>query len=135
MNRVNPLHIVLLLVVVILFIFFKLSSIEQQLADARESYSTREKIANELVSYKKLYGNKKRIESALQRIISQRSFASAKIKLSRGKQSIKIDAKSLTKSLLDALVSKIFNGAYTIKNLTIKRIDATHASLVVEIAW
>jgi DUF4097 and DUF4098 domain-containing protein YvlB len=124
-----------LLVVVVLFIFFKLSGIKQQVVDAQESYNKSEKIAKDLVSYKKLYGNKKRVESGLQRIISQRSFASVKIKLLRGKQSIKIDAKSLTKSLLDALISKIFNGAYTIKNLTIKRIDATHASLIVEIAW
>jgi len=135
MNRVNPLHIMLLLFVVLLFSFFKLTGIKSELQELQQEYKKSQVVAEELVVYKKLYGDRKRVQNALQKIVSQRSLKSANIKLSRKANSVEIRSKSMKLNELNSLLSKILNGAYEIKRLRIKSLDATHASLVVEITW
>ncbi len=135
MNRVNPLHIILLLIVVLFFAFFKLAGIKSELKELQQEYKKSQKVAEELVSYKKLYGNRKRVQKALQKIVSQRSLQSANIKLLQRPNSLEIKSASMKLNELNSLISKILNGSYEIKRLKIKSLDATHASIAVEIAW
>jgi len=135
MNRVNPLHIILLLIVVLFFAFFKLAGIKSELKELQQEYKKSQKVAEELVSYKKLYGNRKRVQKALQKIVSQRSLKSANIKLLQRPNSLEIKSASIKLNELNSLISKVLNGSYEIKRLKIKSLDATHASVAVEIAW
>ena len=135
MNRVNPLHIILLLIVVLFFAFFKLAGIKSELKELQQEYKKSQKVAEELVSYKKLYGNRKRVQKALQKIVSQRSLQSANIKLLQRPNSLEIKSASMKLNELNSLISKVLNGSYEIKRLKIKSLDATHASIAVEIAW
>jgi preprotein translocase subunit SecF len=134
-KRVNPLHIIVLLLVVLLFGFFKLSSIKEELHSEEKRYHTSQKVAKELSAYKKLYGDKKRVQRAINKIISQSSLRDADIQLSRKANSLEIRSKSMKLQELNSLISKIFNGAYDIKRLNIKAVGKTEASVVMEIAW
>ena len=65
MNQVNPLHIGALLLVVIMFLFFKLSGVKEELAQAKENYRTSEKLAVNVSALKNVYANKKKTQNAL----------------------------------------------------------------------
>lgn len=135
MSRINPLHIIALLFVMILFIFFLLADIKEEVQEEKESYKKSQQIAKELFSYKKLYGDTKRIQASLKRILSQSSLRKAKLKIVKKKESTLITSPSISLYALNSLLSKIFNGPYRIKTLDIKRIDKTHARLKLEIEW
>jgi len=133
-NRVNPLHIVALLLVLILFLLFQISSVKKELTNTADSLHQSKAIALKTVAYKELY-NKEKVKKALERILRQPSLKNAEIIVQRSKDRLTIKAKSLSFGTLNSLMSKIFNGAYTISRLSIKRIDAEHASLQMEIKW
>lgn len=134
MNRVNPLHIIALLLVLILFLLFQISAAKKQLATAEDSLHQSKTIALKTVAYKELY-NKEKIQKALERILRQPSLRKRGITVQRDKERVTINAKSLSLGTLNSLMSKILNGAYTINKLSIKRIDSQHASLQMEIKW
>ncbi len=135
MNRVNPLQIALLLVVVITFLLFKLSSLKEELLEANESYKTSEKLAIDLNSLKSVYASPKKTQKAINRILAQRSLRGANLEIKREKKSIKITTKSIDTAALNSLMGKILNGSYNITLLKIKRLSETKASLVLEIKW
>lgn len=135
MNRVNPLHVIALTVVLILFVFFQLSNIKSELAEQKEAYKKSELIAKELVAYKKFYADKKRLQKSFQRILSQGSLKKTNLKIAHKKDGVKVTAKAIDLYALNSLLSKIFNGAYRIKRLNIQAVDATHAKLDMEIQW
>jgi len=135
MNRVNPLQIALLLVVVIAFLLFKLTSLKEELLEATESYKTSEKLAIDLNSLKSVYVNPKKTKKAINRILSQRSLRGANLEIKREKKSIKITTESIDTAALNSLMGKVLNGSYNITLLKIKRLSETKASLVLEIKW
>jgi hypothetical protein len=135
LNRINPLHIIILLIVIIFFIFFQLSGLKSELREAQESYKKSELLAKELLAYKKFYGDKKRIKASLHKILSQRSLQKAALQIEQKKSGMLIRSKAIDLYALNSLLSKIFNGGYPVKVLQIKRVDATHASLKLEITW
>ena len=134
MNKVNPLHIVALLCVLILFLLFQISGVKKELTATTTSLQASKEIALKTVAYKDLY-NKEKVKKALERILRQPSLKNADIKIQRNKEGVVIRAKSLSLGTLNSLMSKIFNGAYTISHLSVKRVDAQHASLQMEIKW
>lgn len=134
MNRVNPLHIVALLVMLILFLVFQISGVKKQLAVTADSLDESKEIALKTVAYKEFY-NKEKIKKALERILRQPSLKNADIIVKRDKEKVTVQAKSLSLGTLNLLMSKVLNGAYTINRLSIKRIDAQHAALQMEIKW
>jgi hypothetical protein len=134
-NRVNPLHIVALLFVALLFGFFKLSSIKEVLQEEEKRYSSSKKVAQELLAYKKLYGDKKRVQNGIERILSQGSLKNVDIVLSRKANSLEIRSKTIKLQELNALMSKILNGAYDVRRIDIKAAGKTEASVAMEIAW
>lgn len=135
MNRINPLHIIALLIVLTLFIYIELGKIKSELIEEKKSYITSESIAKELRSYKQFYGDKNHVQRALQKILSQHSLQKAKLKTSYTKQGVKIESNAIDLYSLNSFVSKIFNGAYKIQSLQIKAIDNKNAKLKMEIVW
>lgn len=134
MNRVNPLHIVALLVVLILFLLFQISGVKKHLETTADSLHQSKKIALKTVAYKEFY-KKEKVKKALERILRQPSLKNADIIVKRDKEKVTIMAKSLSLGTLNSLMSKVLNGAYAIDRLSIKRVDAQHASLQMEIKW
>ena len=133
MNQINPLHIGALLGALILFLFFQLSGVQQELKEAKLSYRASEKIAVDLRSLKNVYADKKKSEKALNRILNQSSIKQAKLSIKRDKKSIHITSKSVEAKLLNSLMGKILNGSYKISSLKIKKTGERKASLDLEI--
>lgn len=133
MNQVNPLHIGALLGVVILFLFFQLSSAKEELKVADKEYKLSEKLAVDLSSLKSVYADKKKTKKALERIFSQSSIKQAKLTIKREKKSIKVSTKSAETKVINSLMGKLLNGSYKITSLKIKKLSETRASLSLEI--
>lgn len=125
MNRVNPLYLALLLVVVILLLVFKLSGARTDLAEAKNSVKETTKIATELSDLKKVY-----IKEMNKKILNSKSLVKTTTKTG-----ITISAKEMDSKELNSLMGKLLNGAYNIKALKIKKISDTKASLYLEIKW
>lgn len=133
MNQVNPLHIGGLLAVILLFLFFKLSGIKEELKSVKSDFKASEKVAVDLSSLKNVYADKRKTSRAIERILSQSSIKRAKLTIKREKKSIKISSKSVETKVLNSLMGKILNGSYKITSFKIKKLSATKASLNLEI--
>ncbi len=133
MNKVNPLHILLLLVVAVIFLIVQIERTKQELEEEKEMFIQSKELALKTKAYKELYAKKNRQQ--LQRVLSQALFRNAGIKMQQQKESVIIQASALPLSVLDALMGKIFNGAYKIEKLDIRRVDEKHVALKLEIRW
>jgi len=135
MKQINPLHLIALFCVVILFLFFKNTTLKEELAREKAAFKESKILALKLHKYKQMYADKRHQQKALERILSQPSLKSSKIKVLRSVNTWKISATSIKADRLTSLMSKLLNGTYTIKGLKIERMDASHAKLYVEIGW
>ena len=135
MNRVNPLYLGLLLLVILALSVFKLNSAKQELKDVKISYKQTSKIANELTSLKLVYNDKKKLEKSLTRVFKQNVLKGVEIQTSYKKNNVKINAKSIDKKALDFLMGKILNSTYNVVSLDIKKLSEEKASLKMEIKW
>ena len=135
MNQINPLHIGALLGALLLFLLFTLSGIKAELEEERILYLESEKLAVELHSLKDAYADKKKSMSALERVLAQNIFKSAELEIKKEKNSLKVVSKSINMKSLNALMAKILNASYNIKELQIKKLSESRASLEMEIQW
>ena len=135
MNQINPLHIGALLLVLILFLFFKLSGIKEELVEAKQEYKVSKKLAVNVSSLKSVYENKTKTQEAIERILRQSSLKSVNFNLKKEKKSIKISSKSMDAQALNSFMGKILNGSYNISLLKIKKLNQTTSSLEMEIIW
>ena len=135
MNRLNPLHIGALLIVVLLFISSKLVESKNQLLEAKISYQETQKVAIELSDLKKVYADKKRLKKSLYKILQLSSLRSANIVKTTKKSEIILSSKSMEKKALNSLLGKILNANFNIKILKIKKLSDKKASLYMEIKW
>ena len=135
MNNINPLHIGLLLVVVIMFLFFRLNGAKLELAEAKSDYKISEKLAVEVSSLKSVYADKKRVKKALDRLLLSTTLKSANLSIKRSKKSIKISSKSMSAAKLNYLMGKILNASYNVTLLKIKKLSEERAEIVMEIKW
>ena len=135
MNRLNPLHIGALLIVILLFISSKLVESKNQLLEAKSSYQETQKVAIELSDLKKVYADKKRLKKSLYKILQLSSLRSANIVKKTKKSEIILSSKSMEKKALNSLLGKILNANFNIKILKIKKLSDKKASLYMEIKW
>ncbi len=135
MNRLNPLHIGVLLIVVLLFISSKLVESKNQLLEVKISYQETQKVAIELSDLKKVYADKKRLKKSLYKILQLSSLRSANIVKTTKKSEIILSSKSMEKKALNSLLGKILNANFNIKILKIKKLSDKKASLYMEIKW
>lgn len=125
MNRINPLYLGLLLVVLLLLVSFKLSGAKTQLRDAKKSYNESAKLSTQLSELKKVYTKK----------INLNSFKSDLLSVKKTKTGVVLSSNTLDAKVLNSLMSKVLNGAYEVKKLKIKKLSETKASLYMEIKW
>jgi len=135
MNRVNPLHIGVLLCVVFIFVVFNLSKAKSELDEVKNSYRDTMKVATKLQALNEIYSDKQSVEKSLNRLLKQSSIKSAKIQKKIGTSSIVLVSKSINKTALTSLMAKVLNGSYNIVSLKIKRLSNKNASLEMEIKW
>ncbi|HIP20985.1 MAG TPA: hypothetical protein EYG70_07660 [Sulfurimonas sp.] len=135
MNQVNPLHLGGLLLVVLMFLFFKLNGIKEELAEAKSEFLVSQTLAVDLNALKSVYADKTKTKKSLERILGQKSIAAAKLHVKRDKKFIKISSQSMDAAVLNGLMGKVLNASFNITALKIKRLSDTKASLEMEIKW
>ena len=135
MNRINPLHLGLLLIVILIFVIFKLNNAKVELLEAKESYKETLIVAKELTDLKKVYADKKKLKKTLQRILQLSSLRSAKIVKTSKKTYMILSSKSIDKKALNTLMAKILNANFNLNSLKIKQLSEQKASLYMEIKW
>jgi len=135
MNRINPLHVGALLVVILIFVMLKLSGAKEELKEAKNSYEETFTIATELNGLSEIYADKKDVKKSLTRILKQSSLKSANIDEKFTKSSVVISSERMNKTALNSLMGKILNGSYNVTVLKIKRLSDKHVSLKMEIKW
>jgi len=135
MNRINPIHIAILLVVILAFIIMKLHDAKEELAQNKESYQKTLVLADKIKGLQSSYFNKIKIQKSLERLLRQSSLRSANITKKVTNSGILLTSESMDIKALNLLMGKILNGAYNISNLKIKRLNNEKASLKLEIKW
>lgn len=135
MNRINPLHIGILLVVVLLFFVFNLSHAKSELAEAKELYKETLALSSHLSELKEVYDDKEKVKKTLSKILEQPTLKSAKIVQEVKNSGITLSSESIDADILNSLMSKLLNGSYNINALDIKKISPTNATLFVEVLW
>ena len=135
MNRINPLYLAALLLVVLMMSIYLLKDAKNSLLEAKQNFKETQKIANELSGLKKAYTDKKRGEKEIKRILSQPLLTNSQTKADYKKKGVVISSEGIDKRALEFLMGKLFNSSYNIKEIKIKRLSEEKAQLQVEIKW
>ena len=135
MKNINPLHLIALLLVVLLFLFIQLSTIKEELLQTQESYKETLTLTTNLKGLNEIYSDKKGVQKAIEMILKQHSLKSANIQKTLGTSSIIISSQSMVRIALNSFMSKILNGSYNVHTFTIKKLSDTKVSFTMEIKW
>jgi len=125
MNRINPLYLGLFLIILLMFVFMKLSNAKSELAETKEAYKESLKLSTELSGLKKVYSGVNKLPP----------FRSASLVQKATKTGVTISSENMNIQELNSIMSKLLNGAYNITTFEIKKLSATTVSLHLEIKW
>lgn len=135
MNRINPLHIAGLLIVLLIFFMIKLSGAKDELTDTKELYQETLSLSTQLRGLNEIYSNKSKTEKSLKMLLKNSSLISSNIKQKVSTSGMVLSSESMDKTALNFLMGKLLNGSYKIFSLKIKRLSEKNASLEMEIKW
>jgi len=135
MNRVNPLHIIVFVIVLSLFFTFKLNQAKDELKEVKNDYKETLNLATKVDSFTKSYKDKALIKKRLNKILNHPILNKSGIKKDIKNSKITLTASELNKSALNYLMSKLLNSTFNITKLNIKSINHTKVSLRLEIKW
>jgi len=135
MNRINPLHIIILSIVFFVFLTFKLNHAKDELNEVKKSLQTTSKLAVKVDSFKKSYNDKNKIIKEINSILRHHILKSTSIKKEIKNSKITLTSDSINKSALNYLMGKLLNKSFNITKLSIKKVNDVKANLKVEIKW
>ncbi len=135
MNRINPIHIVVLLTIILIIALYSLASSKRELTENKETFKSTQEVAQRLIALKDVYANKVRIKQSLQRILNDAMIKSSTIATDFKKNSVSIHAENIDLKTLNLLVGKLLNAAYIIESMDIKNTSDSLAELKMEIKW
>jgi len=135
MNRINPLHILFFVMLILLITMFKLNSSKNELAIVGETYNETLVVSSKLKEFHKTYEDRKQIKKSLDRILKRSSLRKANITKKVSKSNIIISSESMNKIALNSLMGKVINGSYNVVSLKIKKLSDKKVSIRLEIKW
>lgn len=135
MNRINPIHIGILLIVILLFVAVKLSSAKSELQDVKDEYKTTLLVASKVSGLKAVYADKKKIQIGIKRVLDISSLKSANIEQKIKKDTYILSSESMDKNSLNILMGKLLNASYNISSFKIKKLSSEKVSFDMEIKW
>ena len=125
MNRINPLYIILLLILLFFVALFKLHSAKMQLLESEKSYKKSMQLTVELSGLKDAYSRRFILSPSVKNLVLQRKI----------KNGLIISSKNIDINSLNILMGKVINGTYNITKLNITRLNDTQASIYMELKW
>ena len=135
MNSINPLHIILLLVVVLMFSISKLHNKQDELQEVQKSFNATKKVALELNALKNVYGSKNVVKRSVERILNSRILSKLEIEKRYKKSSVSIKINSIGLVELNNIMGKFLNSSLNLSTFKIKKLSDKKASLEMEIKW
>ena len=133
MNRINPLYLALLLVVVFVFLSLKLNTVKSELVDVKDDYKKRSLIANQVSGLKGVYRDKTEVEKSINILLRLPALKSANIEQEIKKDIIVLSSKSIDKNVLNMLMGRLLNRTYHIHSFKIKKLSDTKVYFEMEI--
>jgi len=135
MNRINPLHIIILLIVLLAFVMLKLNTAKAELAEEKEAYAKTLVLAQKIKGLKSSYFNKTKVQKEINKLLRQSLLRSAKIQKKVTHSSLVLSSDNMNIRSLNYLLGKILNGTYVVSELQIKRLSDKTAMMRLEIQW
>jgi len=134
-NRINPIYIAILLLVMLALVSFKLGEAKRELNEAKDTYTTTLQLSTDLSALKEVYADKTKIKKSLQRVLNNPSLRSSKIIQKFKHSSAMISSENMDVKALNLMMSKFLNNSYNITSLNIKRLSDRYVSFDMEIQW
>lgn len=135
MNRINPLHTIVLLSVVLIFFIYKLNLAKDELSQVKEQYRETLLLTTKLSGLNDAYFNENQIKRSIEKILQQPSIKSAGISQKTTDSSIVLSSGSVSKTVINSLMGNFLNGSYNIVSFQINSINSNSASFELEIRW
>ena len=135
MNRINPIHIAILLIVVLGFFVVNLGSAKEALSQTKALYQETLQLSTQLKGLSDVYSDKNGVKKSLNKILKHKSLSSCDIKKKTTNSGMIISSANMNKTALNFLVGKLLNGSYNIYSFKIKRLSDDKASFKMEIKW
>lgn len=135
MNRVNPVHIIILLVVLLAFVMLKLNTAREQLSNEKEAYAKTLVLADKIKGLKSTYFNKTKVQKEINKLLRRSVLRSANIEKKVTHSSLLLTSENMNIRSLNFLLGKILNGTYVVSELKIKRLSDKTAAMRLEIKW
>lgn len=134
MKQINPLYLLASLVVVLFVMLFLLSGIKSDLNIAKSELDKTNAIANDLVSLKKSWGDKKRSKATLLKILNNSRVKNSGVEYTVNKSKVVIEAKNVKSREFSYLLNKLFNATLNVTSMKVRSLDKYHVSLYVEVS-
>jgi len=123
MNKINPLHIVAFLIVVILILIFKVNFIQKNINTLSYSIEKTKQSGIYLSEIKKEFGNKQKQVKFLKKFLKSNGLDKSPHKLRISSSEINIDIVNVESKLANKVVSKILNTSLLVSSFEIKDVD------------
>lgn len=132
MNRLNPLYILLLTLILALFAAYSASKKQQELESLQSEYSIKKDIALHLHALKKAYSPKRKRE--LLQLLHSSRFKKSGIKTEDKRERLLITGKNIDIKAANILLSRLFNNTYNLDKLSVTKAK-NGVDLKVEVVW
>ena len=132
MNRLNPLYILLLTLILALFAAYSASKKQQELESLQSEYSIKKDIALHLHALKKAYSPKRKRE--LLQLLHSSRFKKSGIKTEDKRERLLITGKNVDVKAANILLSRLFNNTYNLDKLSVTKAK-NGVDLKVEVVW
>lgn len=134
MRSVHPGYVVLLFVVGFVFMGWKLHEVKNAYGHAAVTLQETKAMARQTVALNKTWGQKQADLQTLETMAKGPLFVGVNVTMQMRGRLWSVTVERANKKAAEYLLGRLLNAPYVIKALSLKRIDATHASLHVEVA-
>lgn len=135
MNRVNPLHILLVLIALLLLLMYQSVKLDNTITIQEKRVAELKDIAKEINTLKNYWGNKKIQKRRVLALINSPLIKKFLKSSANKKDGIKINLHHIDGANADRILNKIGNSFVKIDNLSIKKESKTAISMEVELGY
>ena len=121
MNKLNPIYIIALLLVLLLVSSLHLNNKKNEFEILNKSFESLETKINGYKDYKKNWINEKKVVSKLNSILRSSKFRNEKILKTQSGKIIKVKIESLNQKLLNSFLNRVLNQKFVLRKLQIKK--------------
>lgn len=134
MKQINPLYIALLLIAALAVVTLKLNDAQEAQKRSVAALQESESTAKRIVALQKEWDDGKASRAKFDRILDAAPLRGIDFNRQNKPDRIIISAETIEKRAADYLLNKLFNGAFVIRSLKLRRLDDRQASLQLEVS-